>query len=412
MRVDPQRLLDDIREELDTEAVDDIDFKKFDFSSLTRDSAETVTSFEAVDETAVESLSAVGVNWQDNSQSGKFLLYGHAGFTQVPKIDGVEILPIGEALQRYPEIREQYFFQAVKADQDALTRAVAETVPRGVFIRVKQGVIVNEPLQAGFFMDREMGSMSPHNLVVLEEGARLHLLTGCTAACELQGGLHVAISEHFVGKDAQLINTMIHHWGPEFIVRPRGATIVEEGGSYVSNYYSVQPARALETNPLIHLKGDRSTAKNMNVLVCMPGTYSNIGGTVLMTGENSGAEIVARTINHGGTIVQTGLLIGAAKDARAHVDCSGLMLSESGTIEAIPGLRSMHPEARMSHEAAIGRIDMGEVYYLQSKGLTEMQAIALIVRGFLDIGVELENLAPEIKRAIQNIAELSGHGEA
>jgi Fe-S cluster assembly scaffold protein SufB len=194
-------------------------------------------------------------------------------------------------------------------------------------------------------------------------------------------------------------------------VRPRSATIVEEGGSYVSNYYSVKPAGDLETNPLIHLKGDRSTAKNMSVLVCLPETYNNIGGTVLMSGEHSGAEIVARTVNHGGTVVQTGLLIGAAKDARAHVDCSGLMLSDSGTIEAVPGLRSMHPEARMSHEAAIGRIDMGEVHYLQSKGLDEMQATALIVRGFLDIGQELEGFAPELKRTIQEISELSGHGE-
>lgn len=72
----------------------------------------------------------------------------------------------------------------------------------------------------------------------------------------------------------------------------------------------------------------------------------------------------------------------------------------------------MHPDARLSHEAAIGRIDMGEVHYLQSKGLDEMQAIALIVRGFLDIGIELEGFAPELKRTIQEISTLSGHGEA
>jgi Fe-S cluster assembly scaffold protein SufB len=131
-----------------------------------------------------------------------------------------------------------------------------------------------------------------------------------------------------------------------------------------------------------------------------------------MTGENSQALKSLRAVNHGGTVIQTGLLIGAAKDARAHVDCSGLMLSDSGIIEAIPGLRAMHPDARLSHEAAIGRIDMGEVHYLQSKGLDEMQAIALIVRGFLDIGIELEGFAPELKRTIQEISTLSGHGEA
>jgi Fe-S cluster assembly scaffold protein SufB len=72
--------------------------------------------------------------------------------------------------------------------------------------------------------------MGLHNIVVLEEGAQLHLVTGCTSACTLQGGLHIAISEHFVGKNAQLINTMIHNWGPEFLVRPRGGTIVKRRG--------------------------------------------------------------------------------------------------------------------------------------------------------------------------------------
>ncbi len=149
----------------------------------------------------------------------------------------------------------------------------------------------------------------------------------------------------------------------------------------------------------------------MTILASFPDTYSDIGGTVLMDGENSGAELVARAVNHGGTVIQTGLLIGAAKGTRAHVDCSGLMMSDKGIIEAIPGLRAMHPDARMSHEAAIGRIDMGEVNYLQSKGLEEMQAIALIVRGFLDIGIEVEGLDVELEKTIMEISELSGHGE-
>ena len=412
MKENTEHVLDNIRNELKKGTSENIHLEKFHFSLLKREVPRELTSLDTVDLSVFESLSAVGVNMDDGSQTGKYLLYGQDAFTLFPKIDGVEILPIGEALEIYPEIREKYFFKVVRADQDDFTKAVAETVPCGYFIRVKKGIIVKNPLQAGLFMHKEMSSMGLHNIVVLEERAQLHLVTGCTAAYTLQGGLHIAISEHFVGENAQLINTMIHNWGPEFIVRPRGGTIVEEGGSYVSNYYSVKPPKYLEMNPFIHLKGNNSTAKNMAVLVCLPETYSNIGGTVLMTGENTGAEIVARAVNHGGTVIQTGLLIGAAKDARAHVDCSGLMLSDSGIIEAIPGLRAMHPDARMSHEAAIGKIDMGEVHYLQSKGLDEMQAIALIVRGFLDIGIELEGFAPELKRTIQEISKLSGHGEA
>lgn len=406
-----ESVLDDIKNQLKRGAICDIDLEEFNFSLLKRKVPRELKSLDKLNLTDLEALSAVGVNMDDESNTGKYLLHGQNVFTLLPKIEGVEIVPIEEALETLPDIRKHYFFKAVDANQDTFTRAVAETIPRGYFIRVKKGIRVEEPLQAGLFMHTEMSSMSLHNIVVVEEGAHLHLVTGCTAGCTLKAGLHIAISEHFVGKNAKLINSMVHNWGPEFIVRPRGGTIVEEGGTYVSNYYSVRPPRHIEMNPFTHLKGDNSTAKYMTVLVCLPETYSDIGGTVLMTGENSGSEIVARTVNHGGTVIQTGLLIGAAKDARAHVDCSGLMLSDSGIVEAIPGLRAMHPDAKMSHEAAIGKIDIGEVNYLQSKGLEEMQAIALIVRGFLDIGIELEGLAPELERTIQEISELSGHGE-
>lgn len=294
MRKNMEPRVDDIRNELKKGINGDIHLEKFHFSLLKRETPREVTSLDTLELSVFESLSAVGVNLDDRSQTGKYLLYGQDAFTLFPQIDGVEMLPIEEALERYPEIRKKYLFKAVNADQDAFTKAVAEIVPRGYFIRVKKGVRVEEPVQAGLFMHKEMSSMGLHNIVVLEEGAQLHLVTGCTSACTLQGGLHIAISEHFVGKNAQLINTMIHNWGPEFLVRPRGGTIVKEGGNYVSNYYSFKPPKDIEMNPFIHLKGENSTAKNMTVLVCLPETYSNIGGTILMTGENSSAEIVAR----------------------------------------------------------------------------------------------------------------------
>ncbi len=388
-----------------------INIEDYDFSSLKESGEEVMKSTDAITPADLENLAAVGVRIQEDSKTGAYLLYDKNVFTLKPKIKGLEIMPIAEALEKFPEIREKYFFNLVQPDKDKYTKAVADTAPRGYFVRVKKGVQIKEPVHAGLFMHKEMSSMSIHNIVVLEEGAHLHLVTGCTAGCTLKAGLHVAISEQYIGKSARLVNTMVHNWGQDFIVRPRSGTVVEEGGSYVSNYYSVRPPKHIEMNPFTHLKGKNAKAKYMSVIVSLPNTFSDIGGTVLMEGENSGAELVARTVNHGGIVIQTGLLMGAAKGCRAHVDCSGLMMGDEGVIEAVPGLRSMHPDAKMSHEAAIGKIDMGEVNYLQSKGLKEMQAIALIVRGFLDIGIEIEGLSPELEKTIQEISELSGHGE-
>ncbi len=385
-----------------------IDFSKFDG---TEDNAGTDFSINDLKNDETDTLRSVGIDLYDNSGSGKFFMYGSSVFTLAPQIEGVEIMPLKEALRIYPEIESLYYFKAVNEGEDELTKSVYEKGPHGYFIRVRKGVIVGEPLHTAMFMHREMSSMYIHNIVVLEEGAHLHLITGCVSGCAVRGGLHVAVSEHYVGKGAKFVSTMVHSWGQDFVVRPRSATVVDDNGSFVSNYYSVRPASNIQAAPFTDLAGKNSNAKYMTVLACHKGSFSDIGGTVLMSGENSSAELVARAVNYGGTVVQTGMLIGAAMGSRGHVDCSGLMLGDEGIIEAVPGLRSVHPDARMSHEAAIGRIDTGEVNYLQSKGLEEMQAIALIVRGFLNVGIEMEGLDKDIEEMIKEISELSGHGE-
>ncbi|MFA7141669.1 MAG: SufD family Fe-S cluster assembly protein [Proteiniphilum sp.] len=367
--------------------------------------------FSTLSQDDYDSLKQVGLDMKRPPDMGRFLLFDHNPFVTISQTEGVEILPLPDAMNRYPWMMEKYYFKAIDRNMDEFTRQVAEGENQGYFIRVKKNVRLNHPIHAGFLIHTPQGLQNVHNIVVLEEGAHLHLITGCVSGKHNQEGLHIAVSENYVASNAKFINTMIHNWGPDFVVRPRAATIVAENATFVSNYYSVSPPKNIESIPYTHLEGNHSSAKYMTVLASMPNSYCDIGGTVLMGGENTSAELVARAVNYGGTVLQTGLLIGAAKGARGHVDCSGLMLSDGGVIEAVPGLRATHPDARMSHEAAIGKIDMGEVNYLQSKGLSEMQAIALIIRGFLNIGIEVEGLDVELEQMIQQISELSGHGE-
>jgi hypothetical protein len=367
--------------------------------------------FSALNQDDYLRLKQVGLDMKSPAETGCYLLYDHNPFLSFPQMEGVEMFPLPDAIDRYPWIKEKYFFKAIDQDTDEFTRQVAEGDNQGYFIRVKKNVRLSHPVHAGFLIHTPQGLQSVHNIVVIEEGAHLHLITGCVSGKHNQEGLHIAVSEYYVEKDAKFITTMIHNWGSDFVVRSRAATIVAENATFVSNYYSVAPPKDIESIPYTNLKGENSSAKYMTVLASTPNSYCDIGGTVLMSGENTSAELVARAVNYGGTVLQTGLLIGAAKGARGHVDCSGLMLSDGGVIEAVPGLRATHPDARMSHEAAIGKIDRGEVNYLQSKGLPEMQAIALIIRGFLDIGIEVEGLDAELEKMIQQISELSGHGE-
>ncbi|MFW9987377.1 MAG: SufD family Fe-S cluster assembly protein [Candidatus Odinarchaeota archaeon] len=387
----------------------EINFDDYDFSVLRSNLCPIKNSIGDLNNTEINDLSSVGVLLNNKNRSGTYLLCDQDGLLNINTDIGIECLQIKEALEKYPMIREKYWFKSLNRDKDRYTNIVGSTIPRGFFIRVKKGMKVELPFQAGLYMSQENSAMSVHNIIVLEENAELHLITGCTNQHNLRKGVHLAISENYIGKNAFLINTMVHNWGPEFEIRPRTATIVEEKGTYISNYCSLSTGKSIQMNPFTYLKGKNSTAKYTTIILSTPGTFTDSSGTILMTGESSRAEIAARVVCQGGTIIQSGLLIGAAPYCRAHVDCSGLMLSDDGSIEAVPGLRAMHPDARMSHEASIGRIAPGEVAYLQSKGMTEEEAISMIIRGFLDMGVK--GLSPDLDDSFSKIALVSGHGE-
>jgi hypothetical protein len=158
------------------------------------------------------------------------------------------------------------------------------------------------------------------------------------------------------------------------------------------------------------LNGRGASAKYLTVVLGSEGARIDTGGEVYLNAPDTGAELAHRGVCTGGRINQTGLLIGNAP-CRAHVDCAGMLVTpgESGHIISIPGLKALHPDARMSHEASIGKVSPEQVEYLMSRGMEEREAISMIIRGFLD--VDIEGLGEELDARVADIVELAGHGE-
>jgi hypothetical protein len=186
--------------------------------------------------------------------------------------------------------------------------------------------------------------------------------------------------------------------------------VVEAGGVYVSNYVSLRPAKQIESDPQTWLNGEGASAKYLTVILGSEGATIDTGGSVYLNANDTSAELAHRGVCTGGYMHQRGMLIGNAR-CRAHVDCAGMVLDakQGGFIESIPGLKGLHPEARMSHEASIGKIAPEQVEYLMSRGMAEREAISMIIRGFLD--ADIAGLGPELDARIAEIAELAGHGE-
>ena len=359
-----------------------------------------------------EVMSSVGIHVEGQDRSGTYILRDFYPLCALGQTDGLELLPIADALEKYAWLREKYYWKAVPADLDEYTaQCAAAAEPQGYFVRVKKGVKTPFPVQACLYITQGDIDQMVHNVVILEDDAELHLITGCATRTGVDSAAHLGISEHYIGQNAKLTSTMVHSWGSEVEVRPRSGTVVEADGTFVSNYISLRPARSVQSDPRTWLNGENASAKYTTIILGSKGSTIDTGGDVYLNGENSSAELAHRAVCTGGRIYQRGLLVGNAPGCRAHVDCAGMVLEagEDGFIEAVPGLRSLHPEARMSHEASIGKIAPEQVAYLQSRGMDEREAISLIIRGFLD--ADIEGLSPELDARIAEIAEIAGHGE-
>ncbi len=346
-----------------------------------------------------ERFKEVGIEFDSKKRSGTFLLEDQAVKAYATFFGGVEIMSIKDALKKYDWL-EDYFWKAVKRDQDEYTKEVDTEEANGYFIRSLPGAKVEIPVEACLYL-RRIGKQKVHNIIIAEEGSELNIISGCTSH-PAAAGMHIGISEFFVKKNAKLTFTMIHSWHQAIEVRPRSVAIVEENGTFISNYVLLNPVKLVQMYPTAYLK-ENAKAIFSSVIVAMDGSVIDAGARAILEGEGSSAEIISRAISKGGKVVARGHLVGSAANVKGHLECRGLMLSENGEIHAIPELDARYPNVELSHEAAIGKIAEEEIFYLMTRGLSRDEATSTIVRGFME--VEIKGLPEVLKVAIDKAIE-------
>jgi Fe-S cluster assembly scaffold protein SufB len=345
-------------------------------------------------------LIMAGVDVNEKDRSGTYFQKDTAVVHCKSKQEGIEVIPIRQALEKYDWVKE-YYWKLVAVDADKYTAAAELDLHDGYVIRALPGAKSIYPVQACLYLDKNGLQQNVHNLIIAEEDSELHVITGCSTAPHTKTGIHVGISEFFVKKNAKLSFTMIHNWAEDMYVRPRSVAQVEEGGLFLNNYICMKPVRTLQMYPTTHLVGKDAVARFYSIIVGSPGCEYDVGGRIFLKAEGNRAEIVARAISNGGKIISRGDLIGEVPNIKAHLECRGLLLG-GGLIHAIPELRGMVDGVEMSHEAAVGKIAQEEISYLMSRGLSEDEATSTIVRGFLSVDIPglPAQLKAEIDRAI------------
>ena len=362
-----------------------------------------VENLEELSDSDKERMILAGVDAKETDRSGTYVQKDSAVVHSHSKQEGLEVIPIKEALKKYDWI-EDYYWNLVSVDTDKYTARAQLDLHDGYVIRALPGSQVIYPVQACLYLEKEGLSQNVHNIIIAEEDSELHIITGCATAPHLRRGLHVGISEFYVKKNAKLSFTMIHNWAEEMMVRPRSVGRVEEGGLFLNNYICMKPVKSLQMYPTTHLVGKGAVARFYSLLVGSPGSEMDVGGRIILKEPDTRAEIVARTISNGGNIIARGDLVGEVPGIKAHLECRGLILN-GGTIHAIPELKGMTDGVEMSHEAAVGKIAQEEILYLMSRGLSEDDATATIVRGFLS--VDIPGLPDQLKAEIDKAVEQS-----
>ena len=317
-------------------------------------------------------------------------------------VDGLEILPIGTALDKYEWLRE-LFFTLIEKDKDTYVKEVASSdVLLGYFIRIKAGVKISLPVYTCYMINSDTFTQCTHNIIIAEENSELHLISGCTANAHIVSGRHLGVTEYFIKEGATVTSTMIHSWGKEIEVYPRSAAHVGKNAKFISNYVAMGSVKKLQMDPLAVIE-EGGLGEFYSVIYATENSQFDIGSTVILNGDGASSEIISRVVSNGGEVTTRGKIVGKHPNGRGAMACNGLLLSKKGYIHAIPELLGQDPRLELSHEASVGMISKDELAYLMASGIEEEKAKSLIIEGFLDL--KIPSLPDDLQRQINAIVK-------
>jgi len=358
-------------------------------------------------------LLKVGIDAEENERSGSFLQFDQSNVFSSSSSDSVELMNLESAIDKYSWVKD-YLWQVVKPDADKYTARTAlreqeEDVKSGYFVRSLPGTKEIFPIQTCMFIADENVMQTAHNIIIAEENSELHLITGCATGDDVASALHVGVSEFYLKPGAKITFTMVHNWAEQVEVRPRTGVKLYDDSTYINNYILTSPVKSIQSYPTAFCDGKNSRAVFQSIQSGQKDSIIDVGSRALLNGKGSAAEVISRAVsNDESQIFSRGHLAGLVPDVKGHLECHGLVLADDSRIYAVPELEASAANLEMSHEAAVGKIDEEEIYYLTSRGLSEEEATSMIVRGFLSM--DITGLPDELANETQRMIDLSLDG--
>jgi Fe-S cluster assembly protein SufB len=299
---------------------------------------------------------------------------------------GILFTDTDTALQEYPELFKKWFGKLVKPTDNKFAALNGAVWSGGSFIYVPKGVRCDIPIQSYFRLNAENSGQFERTLIIVDEGAKVDYVEGCTAPNYSSDSLHAAVVEVNVLRDAYCRYTTIQNWSDNvYSLETKRAAAAENAtmewvdgnlGSKVTMKY-----------PSVYLNGENARGTMLSIAVASNGIHQDSGARMIHNAKNTSSSIVSKSIAQtGGSVDYRGTVrFGKHSDgSKAHVECDTIIMDDQSSSDTIPYNEIDNANVSMEHEARVSKISEEQLYYLMSRGISEEKATEMIVMGFVE----------------------------
>jgi Fe-S cluster assembly protein SufB len=299
---------------------------------------------------------------------------------------GVLFCDMDTALREYPEIVKQYFGTVIPPNDNKFAALNSAVWSGGSFIYVPPGIKVEMPLQAYFRINAENMGQFERTLIIADEGAQVHYIEGCSAPVYTTDSLHSAVVELIAKPSARITYTTIQNWSSNVynLVTKRARCETEGHVEWIDGNIG---SRLTMKYPSVYLMGPKASGEVLSVAYAGPGQHQDAGAKMIHAAPETSSTIVSKSVSKDGGITTYRGLVHVdegASHAKSFVRCDALLLDEMSTSNTKPYMEVEERDAQIGHEATVSKVGDDQLFYLMSRGLSEQQAMSMIVNGFIE----------------------------
>ena len=299
---------------------------------------------------------------------------------------GVIFLDTDTALKKHPELFAQYFGKIVPAGDNKFAALNSAAWSGGTFIYVPAGVKIDIPLQAYFRINAERMGQFERTLIILEEDSFIHYVEGCTAPTYSASSLHAAVVEIVVKRGARVRYTTIQNWSNSVynLVTKRAMAYEDSTVEWVDCNLG---SKVTMKYPGVYLMESGAHAEILSMAYAGKGQHTEAGSKIIHVAPRTSSNIVSKSISqYNGRSTYRGLVevMPGAVGVKANVVCDALLLDGEARSDTYPYNEIHEDNSQVSHEASVSKVSDEQIFYLMSRGIDEQEALAMIIRGFID----------------------------